>query len=146
MLQKQNFMQLIHLNTHISDQGHSKWMELHIIDNVIITYIFTLAFIKETIPLCGIHWLQWGRVFLFWNDVFQYLKLESVLLENQSFWIMNCWCQGSKTISHIHILDIYWYPNKFQFSDHKVVNNISCRSESSNISLVVRVSKTEMVI
>ena len=43
MLQKQNFMQLIHLNTHISDQGHSKWMELHIFDNVIITYIFTLA-------------------------------------------------------------------------------------------------------
>ena len=37
--------------------------------------------------------------------------LGSVLLETVLWMIMNWWCQGSKTRSHIHVMDIYWYPN-----------------------------------
>ena len=108
-------------------------MQVHILSDHLIEY-FTMT--GETMATTNEEHFE--KFFQRKKQVIFFSFLGSVLLESVLWIIMNCWCQGSNTRSHTHILDIYWYPNKFQYSDHKVVNNISCRSESSNLSLVVR--------
>ena len=54
-----------------------------------------------------VHLMQWKYGYPFKNAQ----NFGKCAFGESVFRIMKCWCQGSNTRSHIHIMDIYWYPN-----------------------------------